>query len=159
MLRRAVLAAALASALAPAVYGCGVKEDVSLFVYARGTTLTKGENAFGATLDGSVDVVFDLGAYSGAPVTVEAIQLGLYRSGAQILPAARFEPAAGTRFPFDLAPGQKTTVRYTIHRDQLVDDEPAILCAGPVAVNGSVKQAGRPAFALASEETPVAGCD
>lgn len=157
MLRRLVLAAALLSA-GLVLSGCGVKEDVSLFVYARGATLTKGANAFGAKLDGVVDVVFDLGAYSGEPVTVEAIQLGLYRDGAQILPAARFEPPAGTRFPFDLAPGQKTAIRYTIRRDQLVDGEPAALCAGPVTVNGSVKQTGKPAFGLASEQVNVAGC-
>ncbi len=158
MLRRPLVAALVSAAIGGAL-GCGVKEDVSLFVYARGASLTKGENPFGATLDGAVDVVFDLGAYSGQPVTVEAIQLGLYRGGAQILPAARFEPPPGTRFPFDLAPGQKTTIRYTIRRDQLVDDEPATLCAGPVTVNGSVKQAGKSAFGLASEETTVAGCD
>jgi hypothetical protein len=140
------------------VSACGVKENVSLFVYARAPSLVKGSNEFGPKLDGSVDVVFDLGSYAGDPVTVEAIQLGVYRDDVQLVPRARLEPAAGTSFPFDLAPGKSTTIRYTVRPYQLDPGEPAALCAGPVVISGAVKQAGKAEIRISSDLVNVAGC-
>ena len=97
--------------------GCGVKEDASLLVYAHSATLTKGTNAFGSKLDGSVQVMFDLGKWTQGNVTVEAIQLGLYRDTTQVVPAATISPPDGTTFPLDFAPGQKRTLAYTIKKE------------------------------------------
>lgn len=146
---------ALASA---ALAGCGVKEDVSLSVYTRGASLTKGTNAFGSKLDGKVDVVFDLGKYGNESLRVEAIQIGIYRGTTQLVPGAAFELPAGKTFPIDLAPGQATVFSYTISKSSITSDEVAALCAGPVAINGSAKPTGKAEVAIASESINVAGC-
>lgn len=140
------------------IVGCGSREDAALYVYARNPTLTKGTNAFGSKLDGSVEIFFDLGAYTRGSVTVEAISLGMYRDNKQIVPTAKFEPAAGTTFPFTLAPGSRQTIRYTVTRPQLIDAEPADLCAGPLRITGTVKQSGQGELQVASESVTVSGC-
>ncbi len=151
-MRSVLLIAALALA------GCGAKEDVSLAVYARGATLTKGANAFGSKIDGSVEIVFDLGKYGNESLRVEAIQLGLYRGTAQLVPGAAFELPAGRSFPIDLAPGQSTTFKYTISKASITPDDATALCAGPIAINGSAKPAGKPEIALVTESFKVTGC-
>lgn len=140
------------------IAGCGVKEDASLAVYAHGASLTKGENAFGSKLDGSVQVVFDLGKWTQGSVTVESIQLGLYRDTTQVVPGAKVSPPAGTTFPLVLAPGQKQTLAYTITKESLTADETAALCAGPVKVSGVVKQAGKGEIVVGADPIAVAGC-
>jgi hypothetical protein len=150
--RFAVVAVALALA------GCGTKEDVSLAVYARGATLTKGTNAFGSKLDGAVDVVFDLGHYGNESVRVEAIQLGIYRGTTQLVPGAAFELPMGTTLPIDLAPGQQTTFHYTISKSSITPEEATALCAGPVAINGTAKPTGKAEIALITENINVGGC-
>lgn len=141
-----------------ALAGCGTKEDASLFVYAKNVTLTKGTNAFGSKLDGSVDVVFDLGKWSQGSVTVEAISLGLYRDSTQIVPGATFSPPPDKTFPFDLAPNQVHTIKYTIAKASLTAEETTALCAGPVRLNGVVKQAGKAEIQLSTDPMPVPGC-
>ena len=150
-MRSVLLIAALALA------GCGVKEDVSLSVYARGATLTKGSNAFGSKIDGAVDIVFDLGKYGNESLRVEAIQLGIYRGTTQLVPGAAFELPPGTVFPVDLSPGQSTTFKYTISKASITPDEATALCAGTVEINGSAKPAGKPEIALVTESFKVAG--
>jgi hypothetical protein len=140
------------------VASCGVKEDAQLFVYARNATLTKGSNAFGSKLDGTVDVYFDLGKYTQEAATIESISLGMYRDTKQVLPAAKIEPAPGTTFPLTLAPGSRKTITYTITRSQLIDNEPTELCAGPVKFTGTVKQTGKGELQIASDAITVAGC-
>jgi len=149
---------ATALAVTSALGGCGAKEDVSLSVFARGATLTKGTNSFGSKLDGAVEIVFDLGKYGNESVRVEAIQLGIYRGTTQLVPGAAFELPKGTAFPIDLAPGQRTSFAYTITKSAITTDEAAALCAGPVAINGTAKPAGKPEIALATETISVAGC-
>lgn len=144
--------------LTPSAPGCGVKEDASLYVYARNATLTKGTNAFGGKLDGTVDVFFDLGKYTQEPARIENISLGMYRDGKQILSAAKIEAPPGTVFPVDLAPGGRHTLKYTITKSQLIDNEPTELCAGPVKFTGTVKQAGKGELAIDSTPITVAGC-
>lgn len=141
-----------------ALAGCGVKEDVSLSVYTRGASLTKGTNAFGSKLDGKVDVVFDLGKYGNESLRVEAIQLGIYRGTTQLVPGAAFELPSGKAFPIDLAPGQATTFAYTITKSSITPDEAAALCAGPVEISGSAKPTGKAEVAIASGTINVAGC-
>lgn len=141
--------------LAALLVGCGVKEDASLFVYARNAKLTKSTAAF-TKLDGSVDVFFDLGKYTQESATIEAISLGMYRDTKQVVPAAKFE--ASTPFPITLAPGSRQTITYTITRSQLIDNEPAELCAGPLKITGTVKQSGKGELQIASEPISVAGC-
>lgn len=139
--------------------GCGTKEDAALFVYAKNMSLTKGTNAFGSKLDGSVDIVFDLGKWSQGSVTVEAIQLGLYRDTTQIVPGATFTQPADKTFPFDLAPNQVHTITYTIAKTSLTADETTQLCAGPVKLNGTVKQAGKAELLqVTTEPMAVPGC-
>ncbi len=138
--------------------GCGVKEDVTLLVSTQGLTLTKSKGAFDFRLDGTVDVVFEMGKYAGDPVRVEAISLQLQRGTTQILPTTRVEPPAGTSYPFDLAPGQRHALKYKITKDQLVGDDATVLCAGPVRVSGVVKQVGKPEIPIFSDPIPVAGC-
>ncbi|GAC1351451.1 MAG: hypothetical protein NVS3B20_13570 [Polyangiales bacterium] len=131
--------------------GCGTKEDASLDVYAQDLMLTKGGNAFGAKLEGSMKVTFDLGHYSGANVHVDAISLQLYRSGAVILGGrARLVPvAADPKLPFDLSPGQKISIRYEVHGNsateplQLTDTDAMEVCRGPISAEGTVQQAGK----------------
>lgn len=137
---------------------CGVKEDAQLFVYARNATLTKGTNAFGSKLDGAVEVFFDLGKYTQEAATIESISLGMYRDNKQVVPAAKIEPAAGTAFPMTLAPGSRQTIKYTITRSQLIDNEPVELCAGPVKLTGAVKQTGKGELQISSDAITVSGC-
>jgi hypothetical protein len=142
-----------------ALAGCGTKEDASLFVYAKGMTLVKGTNAFGSKLDGGVEIVFDLGKWSQGSVTVEAISLGLYRDTAQVVPGATFTLPADRTFPFELAPNQVHTIKYAIAKTSLTADETAQLCAGPVKLNGTVKQAGKAELLqLTTEPMNVNGC-
>jgi hypothetical protein len=138
--------------------GCGVKEDASLLVTAQGGTLTKGTNAFGSKLDGSVEVFFDLGKWTQEPATIESISLGMYRDNKQVLPGAKIEAPLGAVFPLQLAPGGRHTLRYTVTKSQLIDNEPAELCAGPVKFTGTVKQAGRGELQIESTPITVAGC-
>lgn len=148
----------VAAALGLALAGCGSKEDVSLSVYARGATLTKGTNAFGSKLDGAVEIVFDLGKYGNESVTVEAIQLGIYRGNTQLVPGAAFELPPGTTFPIKLDPGARTSFNYTITKTSITVAEAAALCAGPVMISGTAKQTGKPETSLVTQEISVAGC-
>ncbi len=141
-----------------ALAGCGVKEDASLLVTTRNGTLTKGTNAFGSKLDGSVEVFFDLGKWTQEPATIESISLGMYRDNKQVVPAAKIEPPPGTVFPVQLAPGGRHTLKYTVTKSQLIDNEPADLCAGPVKFTGTVKQTGRGEIQIFSDPITVAGC-
>jgi hypothetical protein len=150
--REAVLAVLLACA------GCSAKEDVSLVVSADGASLAKVPGPFDAKLTGGVDVSFDLGHYSGSDVTVESIQIGLYRGGAQIIPGAKIEPPAGTTFPLQLSPGATQKIHYTISKDQLLKDEATALCAGPVTVTGIVKQSGKPDLTINADPISATGC-
>jgi hypothetical protein len=138
--------------------GCGVKEDASLLVTARNATLVKGTNAFGSKLDGSVEVFFDLGKWTQEPATIESISLGMYRDKKQILTGAKIEAPAGTTFPVQLSPGGRHTLRYTVIKSQLIDNETAELCAGPVTFTGTVKQTGRGELPIESSPITVSGC-
>jgi len=150
---------ALLFVVAAALAGCGTKEDAALFVYAKNMSLTKGTNAFGSKLDGAVDIVFDLGKWSQGNVTVEAISLGLYRDTTQVVPSATFTLPADKTFAFDLAPNQVHTIKYTIARTSLTADETAQLCAGPVKLNGTVKQAGKAEMLqVTTDPMTVTGC-
>jgi hypothetical protein len=143
--------------LAALLLGCGVKEDASLYVYAKNATLTKSTAAF-TKLDGSVEVFFDLGKYTQESATIESISLGMFRDNKQIVPAAKFEPPAGTTFPVTMAPGSRVTIKYTITRSQLIDTEPTDLCAGPVKITGTVKQTGKGEMQINSDPITVSGC-
>jgi hypothetical protein len=138
--------------------GCGVKEDASLTVLAKDPSLTKGVNSFGSKLDGGVTVVFDLGKWTQGNITVESIQLGLYRDTTQILPGVSLSPPAGTSFPLELAPGQKYSLLYTITNKALTADEATQLCAGPVKVSGVVQQAGKGVINIGADAVTVQGC-
>jgi hypothetical protein len=138
--------------------GCGTKEDASLAVYAQKPALTKASNAFGSSLSGSVEVVFDLGKYTQGSITVEAIQLGLYRDTTQVVPRAMVTPPAGTTFPITLAPGQKQIIAYTIKVESLTMEEANALCAGPVKVSGTVQQAGQGPQQIGADPITVTGC-
>lgn len=137
---------------------CGVKEDAQLFVFARNATLTKGTNAFGSKLDGNVEVFFDLGKYTQEPATIESISLGMVRDNKPILQAAKIEPAPGTTFPITMAPGSRVTIKYTVTRSQLIDNEPMELCAGPVKFSGVVKQTGKGELQISADPITVTGC-
>lgn len=138
--------------------GCGTKEDVSLTVSTQGETLAVGMGPFGQKLTGTVDVFFDLGAYSGDPVHVETIHIGLYRGTTQIVPGVQFDPDASTTFPFDVAPGERRTVHYTIHKDQLLADEASSICAGPITITGTVTQTGRGPLQITGYAVTATGC-
>lgn len=155
---RSLLVCAVFGLLASGPTGCGSKEDVVLSVYTRGATLTKGTNAFGSKLDGAVEIVFDLGKYGSEAVRVEAIQLGIYRGTTQLVPGAAFELPSGVAYPVDLAPGQATSFKYTITKSSITTDEAAALCAGPVAITGTAKPAGKPEIAVSALDIKVAGC-
>lgn len=138
--------------------GCGAKEDATLAVEARSVTLAKATSPFGDKLTGSLEVVFDLGNYAGDPITVESIALSLSRGGAPIVSAAKFETPASTTFPFALSPGGRRAVSYTITREGLTAAEVTELCAGPVTISGSARQAGRGQLAIGATPTTVSGC-
>jgi hypothetical protein len=138
--------------------GCAAKDDATLVVSAQSPVLAKKPGPFDAKLEGSVDVSFDLGHWSGSNVKVEAIQIGLYRSGAQIIPGAKIEPAAGTVFPLDMAPSERRVIHYTIVKEQLLADEATALCAGPVTITGVVKQSGKPDLTILADPISASGC-
>ncbi|MGZ3452379.1 MAG: hypothetical protein ACXVEF_22410 [Polyangiales bacterium] len=152
--------AAIASSflLAVSVSGCAAKDDATLVVSAKGPALAKLPGPFDAKLDGSVDVSFDLGHWSGSNVTVESIQIGLYRSGAQIIPGAKIEPQAGTVFPLVMAPSETRVIHYTIVKEQLLKDEVTTLCAGPITITGVVKQSGKPDLTILADPISASGC-
>ncbi len=152
------LALGVALGLALPASACGSQADVVLSVYAQRGTLTKGTNAFGSKLDGAVDVVFDLGRYGTEAVRVESIQLGIYRGTTQLVPGATFELPAAKALPIDLAPGQSTTFSYVITKSSITPEDAVALCAGPVAIRGSAKPAGKPEVSLVTESFAVAGC-
>lgn len=124
---------------------CGSKEDASLSVYAQNPVVKKTANPFGFKLEGSVDVVFDEGAYSQGSVTVDNVSLRLFRgTNTVVLPRAKIElTAASPHFPLTIAAGEKKTTSWTIAIDQLTADEITELCAGPVSVSGTVDQQGK----------------
>ena len=161
MLRRIVHAAAFAL-LAACALSCGSKEDASLSVYTQNVVLTKTTTAFGAKLEGSVDVVLDMGHYSQGSISVEAVQLRLFRGDTQnILPEAKIVPlASNPTFPLTIGAGTKTTLSYTITIQQLRDQaEIDLLCAGPVTVSGNVLQHESPTpTRIGSTPTPASGC-
>jgi hypothetical protein len=138
--------------------GCAAKDDATLVVSAKAPALAKVPGPFDAKLQGSVDVSFDLGHWSGSNVTVEAIQIGLYRGNAQIVPGAKIEPQAGTVFPLVMAPSETRVVHYTIVKEQLLPDESTALCAGPVTITGVVKQSGKPDLTIIADPISASGC-
>ena len=153
---RSVLAASFAACAL--LGGCAAKEDATLVVTARSPALAKKPGPFDAKLEGSVDVSFDLGHWSGSNVTVEAIQIGLYRGNVQIIPGAKIEPDAGTTFPLVMAPSETRVVHYTIVKEQLLADESAALCAGTVTITGVVKQSGKPDLTIVADPISASGC-
>lgn len=146
-----------AAVLFAACAGCGTKEDATLSAFIREVTLTKGTNAFGAKLEGTAKVELTVGAYAPNGLKVTSVTVQLQRDGKQILPRATLE-TTGT-VPVDVPKGGNVSLLYTIRIDQLKDDEPTVLCAGPVTVSGSVTQEGATApQRIASAPVTVAGC-
>jgi hypothetical protein len=139
---------------------CGTKDDATLAVYAQNPVVKKDETGAFPKLVGSVDVVFDMGAYSSGSVRVTTVTLRLFRGETiNILPRARIELTGGAKFPIDLSAGSKQTTTFSIGIDQLTDAEKAELCAGPVSVSGTVVRADSPT-PLRIGTTPVSpqGC-
>jgi hypothetical protein len=142
------------------VAGCGTKDDATLAVYAQNPVVKKDETGPFPKLTGSVDVVFDMGAYSSGSVRVSTVTLRLFRGeNLNILPRAKFELTGGAKFPIDLAAGSKQTTTFSIGIDHLTDAEKTELCAGPVSVAGTVERADSPT-PLRIGTTPVSpqGC-
>lgn len=137
--------------------GCGTKEDATLAAFIREAALTKGTNAFGSKLEGTAKVELTVGAYAPSGIRVTSVTVQLQRGGKQILPRATLETTSTV--PVDVPKGGNVSLLYTIKIDQLKDDEPTVLCAGPVTVSGSVTQEGATApQQIASAPITVAGC-
>ena len=124
---------------------CGTKDDATLAVYAQNPKLAKDETGAFPKLVGSVDVVFDMGAYSSGSVRIETVSLRLFRGeNLNILPRAKFDLTGGATFPIDLSAGSKQTTTFSIGIDQLTDAEKTELCAGPVSISGTVDRQDSP---------------
>lgn len=137
--------------------GCGTKEDATLSAFIREAALTKGVTPFGAKLEGTARVELTVGSYAPSGVKVTSVSVQLERDGKQILPRAVLE-TTGT-VPLDVPKGGSVSLPYTIKIEQLKDDEPTVLCAGPVTVTGSVTQEGATApQRIASAPLKVTGC-
>jgi hypothetical protein len=134
--RRSFRRLAALAFVAAAVSSCGAKADATLTAYAQNLTLTKSSDAFGAKLTGSVDVVLDLGHWAQGPVEVQTVGLRLFRDGNPILLRAEIVPLK--TLPVSVPPSQSSTLTYSITAEQLSTSEVQELCAGPVAVSGSV---------------------
>ncbi|GAC1545603.1 MAG: hypothetical protein NVS3B10_09660 [Polyangiales bacterium] len=140
---RAAIALLCAVIAGPAVAGCGSKEDVALSAYTQNPRLAKAANPFGFKLDGGVEVVLDLGAYSKGSVQVDGVTIRLCRGDAcGVLPRAKISTTDGTSFPVTVDAGAKKTVHYAIAIDQLTPDEVTELCAAPISISGTVEQHG-----------------
>jgi len=149
--------ASVVAAFVACAAGCGTKEDATLSAFIREVTLTKGTNAFGAKLEGTAKVELTVGAYAPNGIKVTSVTVQLQRAGKQILPRATLETTSTV--PVDVPKGGNVSIVYTIKIDQLKDDEPTVLCAGPVTVSGSVTQEGATApQQIASSPVTVAGC-
>lgn len=151
---RAALVAALVVA---ASAGCGTKEDATLSAFIREASLSKGVTPFGAKLEGAARVELTVGSYAPSGVKVTSVSVQLERDGKQILPRAVLSTTAAV--PVDVPKGGSVSVPYTIKIEQLKDDEPTVLCAGPITVTGSVTQEGATApQRIASSPITVTGC-
>lgn len=152
--RRALFAFGFA-ALAFAATSCGTKTDATLAVYAQNLTLTKVGGTFGAKLQGSVDIVCDLGHWATGPVDVQTIGLRLVRDGQPVLVDAKLVP--GTALPVTVQPSSKATITYSISQ-QLTPADETTLCAGPLGVSGSVTTSAEAAVAVGTIAVAVTGC-
>lgn len=151
------LAAVVGLALVVGASGCGTKEDATLNAFIREAALSKGTGPFGAKLEGSARVELTVGSYAPSGVKVTSVSVQLERDGKQILSRAVLS-TTGT-VPVDVPKGGSVSLPYTIKIEQLKDDEPTVLCAGPVTVTGSVTQDGATApQRIASAPLTVSGC-
>jgi lipid-binding SYLF domain-containing protein len=160
MIRRRSLLAwsrslSLAAAFGLAGSACGTKTDASLAVYAQNLTLAKVSGPFGAKLQGSVDIVLDLGHWATGPVDVQTVGLRLVRGGQPVLVDATLVP--GTALPVTVQPSSKATISYTITQQLTAADE-TTLCAGPLGVSGSVTTSAEAAVTVGTNAVAVTGC-
>lgn len=157
--RRRVLAVSLAVSLAAALglvaSSCGTKTDATLAVYAQNLALAKVSGPFGAKLEGSVDVVLDLGHWATGPVDVQTVGLRLVRDGVPVLVEAKLVPT--TPLPVTVQPSSKATIRYTITQQLTAADE-TTLCVGPLGISGSVTTSAEPGVAVGTTPVAVTGC-
>jgi hypothetical protein len=144
-----------------AASACGTPADAGLGVVAQNLTLAKTTGSFGAALSGGVDVVFTVGNYSGAALTVQSVSLGLFSGSTtmQVLSRASFTVAAGQpTLPATLAPGATTTIHYAIAIDELQTDEVAALCGGLISASGAATVSGRAPSTIAAAPVNATGC-
>jgi hypothetical protein len=153
--RRTLLSLTLTAVLGLATTSCGTKTDATLAVYAQNLTLAKVSGPFGAKLQGSVDIVLDLGHWATGPVDVQTIGLRLVRDGQPVLVDAKLVP--GSPLPVTVQPSSKATISYTITQQLAAADE-TTLCAGPLGVSGSVTTSAEPAVAVGTSPVTVTGC-
>ncbi len=151
--RRTQLALSIALGLTAA--SCGTKTDATLAVYAQNLTLAKVSGPFGAKLEGSVDIVCDLGHWATGPVEVQTIGLRLVRDGQPVLVDAKLVPASP--LPLTVQPSSKATITYSITQQLAAADETAA-CAGPLGVSGSVTTSAEAAVAVGTSAVAVTGC-
>ncbi|MFI5301986.1 MAG: hypothetical protein ACHREM_28175, partial [Polyangiales bacterium] len=144
-----------------AASGCGTPADAGVAVTAQNLTLTKSATPFGAGLTGGVDVVFQVGYYTGTALTIDAISLQLFSgtSTTQVLSRAAFTVASGApTLPATLAAGASTTIHYWIAIDQLTPAETTTLCAGPISAGGAATVSGRAPSTISAQPVNATGC-
>lgn len=121
------------AALALVGASCGTKADASLSVYAQNLTLAKVQSPFGPKLQGTVEIVLDLGHWAQAPVAVQTVSLRLVRDGQPVLLEATFTPQE--QLPVTVQPSSKRALTYVIEQQGV---DVTTLCAAPIGVSGAV---------------------
>lgn len=130
--------------------GCGSKGAVSLSARVEAIELTVSEGPFGASLDGSFDLVLDLGEAAPGATTVTLGSFGVRSAAGSVVDTLSLE--AKPSFPLELSPGDSVRVELGIAEPPLLDEAEAMLvCSGDVWISGSVSDTSN-----ADRPTPVA---
>ncbi len=160
MTRARVALLVISAALAPSLVSCGTKDDATLAVYAQNPALKKSVSPVGFKLEGSVDVVFDMGHYASGSVKVDAVSLRIFDAkNLNVLARAKISPSTTFVLPAELAPSSKITASFTIGIDQLTTQEITDLCAGPLTISGTVTRADTPEpIHIGSNAVSATGC-
>jgi hypothetical protein len=122
-----VLALLLLSAV-----GCGSKGAVSLFARVDNPELSVRSNALTEVLNGSFDLVLELGDHAEKSTTVSFGAVSIVGAAGPIVD--RVDAPPDIEFPVTLGAGDSVTAHCQLTEDQLIDSS-AELCAGPVRLS------------------------
>ncbi|MDQ2645469.1 MAG: hypothetical protein M3020_16750 [Myxococcota bacterium] len=132
MLAAQVRSFSLVALLALSAVGCGSKGAVSLFARVDNPELSVRSNALTEVLNGSFDLVLELGDHAEESTTVKWGSVSILGASGPIVD--RVDAPPDVEFPLVLGAGDSVTAHCTLTEDQLIDSSED-LCAGPVRLS------------------------